>query len=101
MKDQPKTYKLGRHSLLARLQAMMEDKYGIENYDPLVRAVDLVEQAFKRKIVTEIEVADIHIKVTPYIHAKIRQIDLTGGEDENGPKPVKLELLTRLKEALD
>lgn len=103
MKDQPKTrYTLNRHRLLEKLQNMMESRHGVTDYDPVVHAVDLAETAYKDGDITSLDLAGIHLNVAPYIHPKVRTIQINGGEDSDGvEKPVRLQLVEKLKAALD
>ena len=56
------------------LQAHVETKHGIKDYDPIIALVDIALDA-NTPLGMKVE---CHARIIPYIHAQRKQIDVTG-----------------------
>jgi len=81
------------------LRSLMREKFDVDGYDPLVRAVELAESNYTRGTgkVTASDVIMVHLKVAEYWHAKKRSVQLSDPRGET----VKIELVSKIKAALD
>lgn len=80
--------------LFARLQKHVEDKCGIEGYDPLFA---LAEIASDEKVDVAIRVK-AHADVARYIHPQKKAVEVSG--HEGGPIEVRSALVERLLSAM-
>lgn len=81
--------------LRERLVGEMKHRYGIDNYDPVIC---LAEIACDVSNPLEVRAA-AHRAVAPYIHAQLKQVELTGAD--GGAIEFRHTLLDRIMKTLD
>lgn len=75
----------------------MKDKFGVSDYDPLMRAVEMAETGHKDKSVTTIDLVHVHLRVAKYYHSELKSVELINPPNEDK----QVSLLAKLKSVLD
>lgn len=81
--------------LRERLQAHMQTKYNIENYDPVIALAEMAEDTTAPLDLR----AACHKAILPYVHAQIKAIELSG--PDGGAIEVKTNLVNQVAAVLD
>ena len=69
--------------LVERIQKTMKQRYGIDNYDPVIAIAEIACD-----VTNPLEIRLLaHSKVAPYVRPQLKQIELTGAE--GGPLEIK------------
>jgi hypothetical protein len=87
--DQPAPRAPDRAQLYRLMDRMMQGKFGLDGYDPLARAVELAETAYRSEQMTAAELVAVHLKVAPYYHATLKAVELRAEVDVRGSEERK------------
>lgn len=81
------------------LRSTMLERFGVDDYDPLVRAVAVAESNQGSDIgqISPRDLVNVHLKIAEYWHPKKKSVQLSDPRGE----AVKVELISRIRQALD
>jgi hypothetical protein len=102
MLDQPRRRagpKADKSELYEKVESLMSSQFGVDGYDPVVRAIFLAEQGFRGEELTRHELIAVHLRVAEYYHSRMRAIDITPAATD--ASEAKVRLLEKIREALD
>ena len=100
--DQPRRFQRDKGLMYQRLQAMMEESFGVNDYDPIVRAVYVAERAARETLpdgsprLSPSELAGIHLRVAEYVYPRLRAVDHSGQvETESDERRAAYEVIAK------